>query len=191
MGRRDPGPALSEILSRRLKISLALIASLCSPLFAMRCPLPTVTFTAGCAGSGKSTILAHHNSEGLSVVDPDKVKESLPGYDPENPGLVHAESSRLAMREFYRHLGAGRSFFMDGTCRNLEKTLGLVNAAHGAGFRVQILWVRAPLAVCLLRNARRPRKVGAEAICEAFEAVEASMEVLKPYVDSFTVVDNP
>lgn len=150
---------------------------------------PTLTLTAGCGGSGKSTVMARM-FPGLPVVDMDAIKETLPGYDPLHPERVHDESARLAMREFYARLGSGVDFAFDGTGKNVEKYINLINAAHSVGYRVRIVHVRAPLATCLARNAARPRKVPAAAIVEAFNAVEAAQAVLKHYVDEHVVVDN-
>ena len=152
--------------------------------------MPTITFTAGCGGSGKSTILAKM-FPGLEGVDPDQIKLEMPGYDPLHPELVHAASSVKATRMFYAMLGAGRDFYFDGTGKNVEKYVGLITAAKAAGFKTRILWVRAPLATCLARNSARARKVPLEVIVETHTAVEAAQAVLKHYVDEQIVVDNP
>ena len=150
---------------------------------------PVLTLTAGCGGAGKSTVIARM-FPGLPVVDMDVIKEQLPGYDPLHPELVHEQSATLAMREFYSRLGDGHDFAFDGSGKNVEKYIGLINAAHASGFAVRIVWVRAPLATCLARNAARPRKVPAAEITAAFHAVEAAQAVLKHYVDEHVVVDN-
>jgi len=150
---------------------------------------PTLTLTAGCGGAGKSTVMARMFPT-LPVVDMDAIKEKLPGYDPLRPELVHEQSAQLAMREFYARLGAGESFAFDGSGKNVEKYINLINAARSSGFAIRIVWVRAPLATCLARNAARPRKVPAAEITAAFHAVEAAQAVLKHYVDEHVVVDN-
>lgn len=151
---------------------------------------PTLTLTAGCGGAGKSRVIAA-KFPGLPVVDMDVIKTTLPGYDPLHPDRVHEQSAIIAMREFYSNLGAGQDFAFDGTGKNVEKYVNLIAAAKNAGFRVRIVWVRAPLTVCLTRNAARARKVPAEAIIEAYNAVEVAQGILKHYVDEHVVVDNP
>lgn len=150
---------------------------------------PTITFTAGCGGAGKSTVL-RKTFPGLEGVDPDAIKMSLPGYDPLHPELVHEKSSIIAQREFFRRLGEGHDFFMDGTGKNVEKYVQMISAAKSAGFRTRILWVRASLTTCLKRNAARARKVPVEVLVETHGAVAAAQDVLKHYVDEHLVIDN-
>lgn len=152
-------------------------------------PIPTITFTAGCGGSGKSTMLQKHYPD-LPGVDPDAIKMAMPNYDSANPQLVHAESTTIAMREFYSLLGAGKDFFFDGTGKNVEKYISLISAAKAAGFKTRMFFVRAKLEVCLARNAARPRVVPAEVILETYQALEVAQSVLKHYVDSYEVVNN-
>ncbi len=150
---------------------------------------PTITFTAGCGGSGKSTMLLKHYPT-LTGVDPDTIKTAMPSYDAANPHLVHAKSVTLAMREFYARLGAGEDFFFDGTGKNVEKYISLIAAAKAAGFKTRMFFVRAKLETCLARNAARPRVVPAEVILETYQALEVAQSILKHYVDFYEVVNN-
>ena len=155
----------------------------------MKKATPIVTFTAGCGGSGKSTMLAKHYP-GLQGVDSDAIKVNLPGYDPANPQTVHAESVVLAMREFYANLAAGKDFFFDGTGKNVEKYVSLISSAKAAGFKTRMFYVKADLEVCLARNASRKRVVPVDVIYETYQALESAQSVLKNCVDFYEQVNN-
>lgn len=151
--------------------------------------LPTVTFTAGCGGSGKSSMLKKRYPN-LSGIDSDIIKANMPGYDPKNPQQFHEASSQVAMRQFYAALGAGKDFFFDGTGKNVEKYVGLIAAAKAAGFRTRMFLVKASLETCLKRNAARERTVPIEIIVETHQALDVAQAVLKNYVDEYEVVLN-
>jgi len=150
---------------------------------------PKVIFTAGSPGAGKGYVLASLHPS-LPVVDCDKHKEAHPDYDPKNPGALHAYSSAAASREFAEMLGKGETFVYDGTGANVEKMVQMINAAHGAGFETEILYVKVRLATALRRNAGRERVVPEELVREKFTLLATAIEILSGYAGRIVTVNN-
>lgn len=150
---------------------------------------PFLLLTAGCGGSGKSTIRKREFAD-LIGVDPDEIKKTIKGYDPKNPQRVHRESSIKAKREFFRMLGTGKDFYFDGTGKSIEKYVTLINEAKSAGYEVKLLFVEASLETCLTRNARRERTVPARILTETHALLKISIDVLSQYVDELITVNN-
>lgn len=123
------------------------------------------------------------------MVDCDEIKQSMPGYDPAHPELVHEESSRLSIREVYSRIGAGESFVYDSTGTNVEKLSSMINAAHMAGLEAVLVYVTAPLSVCLERNRSRDRHAPEEMLREKAAVIETVISQLSRIVDRTVVID--
>ena len=150
-----------------------------APSFYILCGLP-----AAGKSHARKTFLAS-----VPVVDCDEIKQSMPGYDPDNPGAVHEESSRFSIREVYSRIGAGTSFVYDSTGTNYEKLSSMINAAHLAGFEAVLIYVTAPLSLCFKRNRTRDRHVSEDIIREKAAVIEAVVSQLRRIVDRVAVVD--
>ena len=152
---------------------------------------PTLYLMAGIAGSGKTWVRKNDAAMmELPVVDADQFKASHPDYDPKNPSLIHAWSSKMAMRAFFEMLGEGNSFVYDGTGTSTEKYVSMINAAHAAGFMVEVVYVKVALATSLHRNANRERVVPEAIVLEQHSLIGVSMEILSGYADAYRVVRN-
>lgn len=150
---------------------------------------PTLIMTAGSPGAGKGyTIERMHPT--LPVVDCDQFKMAHPDYDPKNPAALHAWSSEQAQHAFSAALLAGETFIYDGTGANVEKMATMIKAAHAAGFKVQILYVKVRLTTALARNAARERVVPESLLREKFNTVETAIEILANYADEIVTVEN-
>lgn len=144
---------------------------------------------AGLPGSGKSYVRSRRYAE-MEVIDCDEIKKSLPGYDPKNPGAVHAQSKVLETEAIYRALGEGRSFVYDTTATNWAKLVKLIQDAKSVGYSVELCYVKVSLKTSLYRNANRERVVPEELIKEKFALLPVALEVLSGYVDDYVVVNN-
>lgn len=144
---------------------------------------------AGLPGSGKSFVRSKTYSD-LLVIDCDEIKKSLPGYDPKNPGTVHAESKVLEQKAIYRALSNGESFVYDTTATNWAKLVKLIQDAKGLGYEVELCYVKVSLKTALYRNSKRERVVPEAIIQEKFSLLPVALEVLQGYVDSYVVVNN-
>jgi len=146
--------------------------------------------TAGLPGAGKSTMLAQSEYADLPMVDPDEVKKTLPGYDPLNPQIVHAESMKIAREMHLMMLAVGGSFVVDGTGTNVEKYLQWINEARELDYEVILFYVKVDTTTAMLRNSLRDRKVPEEVILEKAGIINQSTELIGSLCDEFVVLKN-
>jgi predicted ABC-type ATPase len=161
--------------------------------------MKTVTLMMGGPASGKSSAL-HKNRgrdaanpgwyQGLPVIDCDEIKKTLPGYDPKNPGAVHAESSAAATAVFHVMLDGDQDFVFDGTGSNSDKYVTFAKAAHAKGWMVELFYVECDVETALIRNAKRERTVNEAMLIEKYSMIETSFEIVSGWVDSVVHVDN-
>ena len=122
----------------------------------------------------------------------DALKQAHPDYDPKNPQDLHAWSRTEATREFFRYLGreTATDFVYDGTGTNVERYVSWINAAHDAGYQVEMVYVTCDLATALHRNANRDRVVPEDVVRAKHATVGTAFEILSRYADSVRVVNN-
>ena len=95
----------------------------------------------------------------------------------------------LSIREVYSRIGSGQSFIYDSTGTNLEKLSRMVDAAHLAGFEAVLVYVTAPLSLCIERNRTRDRHVSESVIREKAAVIETVVSQLRRVVDRVVVID--
>lgn len=144
---------------------------------------------AGLPGSGKSFVRSKTYDD-LLVIDCDEIKKSIPGYDPKNPGAVHAQSKILEQEAIYRALGDGESFVYDTTATNWAKVVKLIQDAKALNYKVELCYVKVSLSTALYRNSKRERVVPEDLIREKFSLLPIALDVLSGYVDSYIIVNN-
>jgi predicted kinase len=146
-------------------------------------------FLMGGPGSGKSYVRKRDIAI-EKVLDCDRIKRTLPGYDPKNPMAVHEKSRQELKREFFDALAGSDSFVYDGTGSNAAKYQGLFEEARRAGFRVEIVMVRCSINVALQRNQDRTRTVPESIVRSKHATISQSFEILRQQADSVTIVQN-
>lgn len=152
--------------------------------------MPTMIFTMGLPGAGKSTVITRLGITG-TVIDPDLIKRGLPGYDPRQPELVHAESAMLSERMFSGALATVNSdWIVDGTGTNSDKMVRKLRAAKAAGFATRLIYVRVSLQTALSRNAARERVVPEYVVREKALDISTAFEIVASSADVVTVVEN-
>lgn len=144
---------------------------------------------AGLPGSGKSYIRNKMFNE-FAYVDCDELKKTIKGYDPKNPGAVHAESKILEKQEIYTKMTNGESFVYDTTGTNSDRVVSMIKEAQGVGYVVTIAHVKTTLATALERNSKRERVVPEEIVLEKYEQMETSMQIVKKFADEFVTIEN-
>lgn len=144
---------------------------------------------AGLPGSGKSYV-REKRFKNLKTIDCDILKKKIAGYDPKNPGAVHAQSKVLETQEIHKALGAGESFVYDTTATNWAKVVKLIQDAKAVGFTVELCYVKVSLRTAIKRNANRERVVPEALIKEKYSLLPIALEVLSGYVDSYIVISN-
>jgi len=146
-------------------------------------------FLMGGPGSGKSYV-RKRDIKIETVLDCDRIKKTLPGYDPKNPMAVHEESRQQLKRQFFEAIAGTRSFVYDGTGSNAAKYRRLMTEARQAGFKVEIVMVRCSLATALQRNQDRTRTVPESIVRSKHATIAASFEAIRGQADLVRVVDN-
>lgn len=101
---------------------------------------PTFTILGGKSGSGKSNFDTESNpkfgvysSKKSVVIDPDKIKEYIPEYDPSKAYLVHEESAAIADKILSKAKAKGLNVVMDITLRSPQDRM--VNRFKKAGYQ--------------------------------------------------------
>ena len=151
-----------------------------------------IVFTMGLPGAGKSTQMTRLGLTAThTIIDPDLIKLTLPGYDPKAPELVHAESALAAERQFKAALAQGTGLWIvDGTGTNSDKMVRRIREAQAMGFVCKVLYVRVTLETALARNAARTRTVPAGIVREKSLDITTSFEIVAGYADSLQIIDN-
>lgn len=150
---------------------------------------PKAVFLMGGPAAGKGHVRAERFAS-LPVVDCDLWKQRHPDYDPKNPAALHEWSSTMCTKEFFARLGGDETFVYDGTGTNAERYADWMIKAKSAGFDIQLVYVRCPLSVALVRNANRKRVVPEWVVRGSHEVIETSFKLLAPLADVVTVVEN-
>ena len=169
----------------------------------------TMTMLGGGPASGKSSVMST-NTDGdphKIKVDPDMIKEKLPGYkemaakSSEAAGFYHEESSALAKRFYEVALKENINVLYDGTgngkISSVEKK---INAAREKGYRVEGKYVTIDTEEAVKRNTARyenakakgenPRLVPDRVVRKTHASVtDISVQAAKHF-DSIEIYDN-
>ncbi len=119
---------------------------------------PALYLMIGIPASGKSTVareIAHHF--GIGIISRDEIRKELSGNERNHD---REAAVTLSVRERIRaYLAAGRSVILDTTsakARDRREMTELCRMERGISIGI---WVKAPLSVCLERNAARQEPV--------------------------------
>lgn len=151
---------------------------------------PVAVLTMGLPGAGKSTVIARMGLDTMPVVDPDRIKEGHPDYDPKNPEALHDWSKRQAEAAISNLVADGSDLLIDGTGTNVEKMVRRAQDLQAAGYTVKVLYVQVSLQTALARNAARERTVPEYVVRDKAEAISTAAEIVARYVDMFVTVPN-
>lgn len=169
----------------------------------------TMTMLGGGPASGKSSVMSTKTDGDPHkiTVDPDMIKEKLPGYKEmaaktsEAAGYYHEESSAIAKRFYETALRENINVIYDGTgngkISSVEKK---INAAKEKGYRVEGKYVTIDTEEAVKRNTARyedakaegknPRLVPDEVVRGTHAAVtDISVQAAKHF-DSIEIWDN-
>jgi len=153
-------------------------------------PTPTAVLTMGLPGAGKSTVIARMGFDSMLLIDPDKVKESHPNYDPKNPAALHVWSKQVTEAQIAEAIANGNDMVIDGTGTNVEKMVQRINSLQANGYTVKVVYVSVSVKTAIARNAARERTVPTEIILEKAEAIATAAEIVAHYADEMTIVAN-
>ena len=121
---------------------------------------PTVVFTGGRPASGKTTALntmsdLPFDSNRFITLNPDDVKEMLPGYDKELAGLWQTESSEITDQIAKMAQDMGLNVIYDATMKNPNSIQWRVDQYEDAGYDMQGYYVHTAPHVTALRTVTR------------------------------------
>ena len=119
-----------------------------------------IVVLAGLPGSGKSSWLERTTGGGISS---DAVRKLL--ADDETDQSIHAQVFQTVRYLLEQRIAIGRPVtYIDATNLTSEERRPYVDIARSHGCEIEAVFFDVPLAVCLERNARRPRVVPPEAL---------------------------
>ena len=119
-----------------------------------------IVVLAGLPGSGKSSWLERTAGGGISS---DAVRKLL--ADDETDQSIHAQVFQTVRYLLEQRIAIGRPVtYIDATNLTPEERRPYVDIARSHGCEIEAVFFDVPLAVCLERNARRPRVVPPEAL---------------------------
>jgi len=146
-------------------------------------------FTMGLPGAGKSRVSISRYPKAARI-DPDEYKMAHPDYDPKNPGALHEWSLKMARKDFDLAVEAGGQYVVDGTGTNVDRLASKMRHAKLSGFKVTLLFVMAPLAVAIKRNASRERTVPEQVIRQKAATIYQAFEIAAQEADEVITINN-
>ncbi len=170
---------------------------------------PSLIFTAGAPGAGKSTAIDAIGAAGYLdqsrylVIDPDEIKNFIPEYarfkqiDPARAAsLVHAESGIIQELLFRRAIEARKNIIVDGTLRATDyfsEIITNLRVTHPE-YSTSIVLVDANEQTLLTRVAARARATGRHVpesyVVDTKRVVRESVERLRQLTDTSIEISN-
>lgn len=130
---------------------------------------PTALFTAGGAGSGKTTAMEQKPDlapDDHVLIDPDAIMEQIPEYrqltiegDPRAAALVHDEAIDIAQRLLATALRDKYNFVMDGTGAS-PAFLDRLNRTLDEGYETNVVYFTTDTDTALERVVKRKAETG-------------------------------
>ena len=142
----------------------------------------------GLPGSGKTTIVRRDYSKNFIVVSADEIKQKHPNYNPADPEPLHQWSVKEAETQMNLLSDQGVSICMDSGGVNNSYSLRIIKMLKSKGYHITLVYVEAPLEICLKRNQKRERKVPEAAIIEKSKMIASCLEKQKSLVDDYILI---
>lgn len=157
---------------------------------------PVAVYMAGSPGAGKTEAsIELIDSLGGQVlrVDPDELREELPGYAGANAHLFQRPVSVLVDRILDTAFNQSQSFLLDGTLTNFDKAVSNIQRALRDGRPVQILYVyqepQQAWAFVQAREAHDGRKIEPETFMEQYFGARDVVNRLKAHFGAKIRID--
>jgi len=153
---------------------------------------PTLIFTAGSPGAGKTEFIKgfHESIEQLQqakvvIIDPDAVRAFLPGYTGSNSYIFQRPVS-IAVDDLFRHvLRNKQSAFIDGTLSDYNRAFQNVNAAIEQYGSAMVCYVFQHPAIAWhfteLREAVEGRNIQKKDFIEKFLGAKGTVDQIKAH----------
>ncbi|MGH8011527.1 MAG: zeta toxin family protein, partial [Candidatus Binataceae bacterium] len=123
---------------------------------------PILRIVMGGPGSGKSSVIAGMpDADRFTILDNDRIKEQIPGYDPKLADLAHDESADVAEKEILpRLLNERRNVIYDTTGKNTQRILQVARTFKQDGYNVEVTHVDLPPLAAARRAMARFEATG-------------------------------
>ena len=161
---------------------------------------PTLITLGGRGGSGKSKLtdgtLNEFDASKFKIMDPDKIKTKLPGYDGTNAALFHEESSYISDMIFEKALSKRLNFVQDVTIRSKKGVGNALVAASANGYELEGHYMHLPPEEAGVRAAKRglkaddPRYVPLSIIAENTNNEANFRQLAKQYFKKWSIHSN-
>lgn len=113
---------------------------------------PVAFFMAGCPAAGKTEFARafarilggsdlNQNGDLIIRIDPDEIRETMPGYNGLNSSLFQYSTSIIVDRAFDLVMKNKQSFILDGTLSDTNKAISNVNRCIKRDYAVTVLFV--------------------------------------------------
>lgn len=150
-------------------------------------------FCCALPGAGKSTYIESHYDDSYDIVSADEIKETLPGYDPENPEAVHEESVQRARKVIFDMCKDthDHKVILDGGGINNHYNVSIIEKVREINLNAKItcLFFDTPVEVCIERISHRERKVPVDAIYKKNQQLVKCINRYREMVDEFIRID--
>lgn len=159
-------------------------------------------FMMGGTASGKSSLVRGKIDESKFVkVDADGVKERLPEYQQaisqsarNAAEIVHEESSALSKEIREAAIASGKNFVFDGTGKNADKYVGMMERAQSLGYKVTVIGSHLDVETAKSRSRARAEKTGRwvpeHFIDDAYHNIPRNFKKVMRAADSWALYDN-
>ena len=170
--------------------------------------LPTVVMMGDGMAGGKSTMvnnfiqpsIKQQRGEEMLLVDVDEIKKEIPEYvDFQKEDVssaaerVHKESSDIGKYVFQGLVEKKKSFIFDGTMKNTDRYIRLVQKLKKAGYQIQIFVATTSIEEAKKRAMRRGKETGRfvpmNDLVKSHASTPVTFERIKNIVDSYYVYD--
>ena len=157
---------------------------------------PVSVYMAGSPGAGKTEasieLIANLGGQVLRI-DPDELREELPGYTGENAWLFQRAISVLVDRILDTAFQQSQSFLLDGTLTNYDKAVANIERSLKKGRAVQVLYVYQEPGQAWrfvqAREALEGRRILAEIFVDQYFAARDVVNRLKRRFDGDIRID--
>lgn len=112
---------------------------------------PAAFFMAGCPAAGKTEVARalakiigeayNSNGDHIMRIDPDEIREMMPGYNGHNSSLFQYPTSIIVDKVFDFIMKNKQSFILDGTLSNTKVATSNIKRCIDKGYSVAILFV--------------------------------------------------
>ena len=158
---------------------------------------PTYTILGGRGGSGKSWFTGRDgpvDGGHALLIDSDKIKSMLPGYEGWNAGQVHEESTDVFNRIDAGARSLGINVIHDSTMKSGKNSEAFVKAYQDAGYRTEGYYMFLPPEKAARRAVDRANKPGGRYVPPdyvfASRTNEQSFDQIKPSFDKWAIYNN-